>query len=138
MIASPVVLSTAIVTILALIFYFYTGIVVARMRYKHGVKAPAITGPLEFECAMRVQMNTLEHVPIFLPALWLAAIFFSPFPLVAPILGIAWIAGRFLYLNGYLKAPEKRGLGFGISAISEMLLLILAFVGVMMAWAVVA
>lgn len=135
MLASPVVLSTALVTILAVIFYFATGLNVARMRHKHSVKAPTVTGPLEFECAFRVQMNTLEHLPVFLPLLWLTALFFSPYPLISPILGVVWIIGRVMYFNGYMTAPEKRGPGFGICAAAEILLLLLALAGVVMAWA---
>jgi len=138
MIASPVVLASAIITILAIVLYFYTTVNVARMRHKHGVHAPASSGHAEFDCAFRVQMNTLEHLPVFLPLLWLATLYFSPYPLAAPALGVVWIIGRALYLDGYMKAPEKRGLGFGISSLAEVLLLVLALVGVVMAWMTVA
>jgi len=56
----PVTLATAVITVLALLFYVWTGISVARARGKHGVKAPTMTGPAEFECAVRVQANTLN------------------------------------------------------------------------------
>jgi glutathione S-transferase len=46
---------------------------VARARVKYGVKLPAISGNAEFEPVFRVQMNTLEWLPIFLPSLWLFA-----------------------------------------------------------------
>ena len=39
---------TAIVTLLALGFYFFTGIAVAKARMKFGVKAPAIIRPPGF------------------------------------------------------------------------------------------
>ena len=64
---------TALVTLLAVIFYFYTGYQVGAARAKFGVKAPAATGHPDFERVFRVQMNTLEWMPIFLPALWLFA-----------------------------------------------------------------
>ncbi|MGN6517426.1 MAG: MAPEG family protein, partial [Rhizomicrobium sp.] len=98
----PVTLATAAVTILIILFYFSLGLNVGRMRGKHGVKAPAMTGPLEFECAVRVHMNTLEWMVIVLPLLWLATIYFSPAMSVAwlswlpPVLGLVWIVGRFL------------------------------------------
>jgi glutathione S-transferase len=132
--ASPVVLSSALVTILAIIVYFYMGLRVGQMRTKHGVHAPAVTGHPEFERAFRVQMNTLEHLPVVIPLLWLATLYFSPYPLLAPVLGLVWIAGRIVYMDGYMKAAEKRGPGFGICAIAELLLLLLALIGITMAF----
>ena len=40
---------TALVTLLAILFYFYTGVRVPRARSKFGLTAPAMTGPPEFE-----------------------------------------------------------------------------------------
>jgi len=62
---------TALVTCLAILFYFFTSVQVAKARVKFGVKVPAITGHPDFERVFRVQMNTLEWMPIFLPSLWL-------------------------------------------------------------------
>ena len=64
---------TALVTLLAIALYFYTGLLVAKARAKFGVQAPATTGHPDFERVFRVQMNTLEWMPIFLPLLWLFA-----------------------------------------------------------------
>jgi len=61
---------TALVTLLAVVLYFYTGLLVAKARQKFGVFAPATTGNPGFERVFRVQMNTLEWMPIFLPLLW--------------------------------------------------------------------
>ena len=66
---------TALVTLLAVLLYFYTGLLVAQARGKFGVKAPATTGNPDFERVFRVQMNTLEWMPIFLPVLWLFALY---------------------------------------------------------------
>lgn len=132
--ASPVVLSTALVTILAIIVYFYMGIRVGQMRSKHGIKAPATSGHPEFDRAFRVQMNTLEHLPVVIPLLWLATLYFGPLPMAAPLLGLVWVAGRVLYMDGYMKDPDKRGPGFGVSAIAEILLLLLALIGIAMAF----
>jgi hypothetical protein len=41
-------------------------------------------------------------------------------------------------MDAYLKDPEKRGPGFGVSAIAEILLLLLAIVGIVQAWMVTA
>ena len=111
---------TAIVTCLAILFYFYTSILVSRARGKFGVKLPAISGNPDFERVFRGQMNTLEWMPIFLPSLWLFAIYIND-PIAAAI-GLVWIAGRILYVLGYAKATEKRGPGFAIQAIAAIVL----------------
>jgi glutathione S-transferase len=105
---------TALVTCLAVIVYFLISFRVGQARGIYGIKAPAITGHPEFERIFRVQMNTLEWMPIFLPALWLFAIYISD--ALAATLGVVWIAGRILYLTGYAKAANQRGMGFGIQA----------------------
>jgi glutathione S-transferase len=138
MTGTPIAAATAIVTILAILVYFWTLMAVGAMRGKHKVNAPTMTGPLEFECAVRVQTNTLEQLPVFLPLLWLATIYFSPafsiayLPWLPPVLGVVWIIGRILYKTGYMAAPEKRGTGFMIAGIALIGLLICALVGIVM------
>jgi glutathione S-transferase len=112
---------TAIVTCLAILFYFFTSLKVGKARGTFGVKAPATAGQPEFERIFRVQMNTLEWMPIFLPSLWLFAIYISDS--IAAGIGMVWIVGRILYLTGYAQAPEKRGTGFGIQALAAFALL---------------
>jgi len=111
---------TALVTCLAILFYFITSVQVARARATYGVKLPAITGNPDFERIFRVQMNTLEWMPIFLPAMWLFAIYLSD--RIAAALGVVWIIGRIIYLIGYRKAVERRGPGFGIQALATIIL----------------
>src|ERR1700731_5106811 len=111
---------TALITLVAILFYFFTCARVARARVAYGVKLPAISGNPDFERVFRVQMNTLEWLPIFLPALWLFAIYISD--AIAAALGVVWIVGRILYLTGYSKAATKRGTGFGIQFVAAMLL----------------
>jgi glutathione S-transferase len=136
MTGTPIAAATAIVTILAILVYFWTLMAVGGMRGKHGVKAPTMTGHLEFECAVRVQMNTLEQLPVFLPLLWLATLYFSPAVSMAylswlpPVLGVIWVIGRIIYKNGYMAAPEKRSTGFLIAGIALIGLLICALVGI--------
>ena len=112
---------TALVTCLALLFYFLTGVRVSRARAAFGIKAPAISGNPDFERIFRVQMNTLEWLPIFLPSLWLFAIYVSD--LWAALCGLVWIAGRIAYLIGYEQAAAKRGPGFLIQSLSCAVLL---------------
>ena len=121
---------TALVTCLAILFYFLTSVQVGKARATFGVKAPAISGNPDFERVFRVQMNTLEWMPIFLPALWLFAIYISD--AIAAALGLVWIAGRVLYMIGYSKAAAKRGPGFGIQAVAAFLLWLGAIVTI--AW----
>jgi glutathione S-transferase len=111
---------TALVTCLAILFYAFTSIQVSKARAAFGIKAPTISGNPDFERVFRVQMNTLEWMPIFLPSLWLFAIYVSD-P-IAAALGLVWIAGRALYMTGYSQAANKRGRGFGIQAIAALIL----------------
>jgi glutathione S-transferase len=112
---------TALVTCLAILFYFFTCARVARARVVYSVKLPAISGHPDFERVFRVQMNTLEWMPIFLPSLWLFAIYVGD--TIAAVLGLVWIIGRIIYLIGYSKAVEKRTPGFGVQALACIVLL---------------
>ncbi len=111
---------TALVTLLAIALYFFTSIQVSKARQAFGIKVPAVSGNPDFERVFRVQMNTLEWMPIFLPSLWLFAIYISD-PIAAAI-GAVWIVGRVLYMTGYSQAAEKRGPGFGIQALAAGIL----------------
>ncbi|WP_022722903.1 MAPEG family protein [Rhodopseudomonas sp. B29] len=109
-----------IVTLLALMFYFYTTLQVSRARMLYGVKAPAISGNADFERVFRVQANTLEWLPIFLPSMWLFAYYLSdPF---AAGLGALWIVGRIIYMIGYTEAAPKRGAGFAVQMVAAAIL----------------
>ncbi len=111
---------SALVTCLAIAFYFFLSIQVSKARAKFGVKLPAISGNADFERVFRVHMNTLEWMPIFLPSLWLFAIYISDPGAAA--LGLVWIGGRALYLTGYAQAAEKRGPGFAVQFIAAAIL----------------
>src|SRR6185295_889942 len=58
----------------------------------------------------RAQMNTLEWMPIFLPSLWLFAIYIGDG--IAAAIGLVWVIGRILYVFGYARAVKDRGPGF--------------------------
>ena len=116
-----------LVTVLALLQFLYFGMLVGRARDRLGVKAPATTGNEIFERYLRVQMNTLELLVLFLPALWLATAH-----LAAPwlgVLGTIYLIGRFIYLRAYVAEPSKRSLGFGLSALPILVLLATDLVG---------
>ena len=101
---------TALVSLLAILFYFFTSARVARARAKYKIAPPAIAGDPDFERVFRVHMNTLEWLPIFLPSLWLFAIYISD--VWAAVCGLVWIAGRVVYMIGYEQAAPKRSPGF--------------------------
>jgi glutathione S-transferase len=113
---------TALVTCLAILFYFFTSFQVGKARSRFGIPAPTMTGNPDFERVVRVQMNTLEWMPIFLPSLWLFAVYIND--AAAAGLGVVWIAGRILYMTGYSQAANKRGPGFGIQALASGILLL--------------
>jgi glutathione S-transferase len=116
-----------IVTVLALLLYLWTGVRVAAARGKFGVAAPAVTGHPEFERAYRVQMNTLEWLPLFLAGLWLFAFYWGG--RAAAALGVLWILARLYYALAYVKDPARRGPGFGLQALATLILLLGALIG---------
>jgi len=117
----------AVVSLAALIAYQGTAMAVGQARVKHKVLPPAMTGPEPFECALRVQQNTLEQLVFFLPVFWLSALMSSE--TWASLLGFIWVGGRVAYGVGYRLAPNKRGPGFGISFLCSTALLVMAIVG---------
>jgi len=119
----------SLITLLALFLYLYTLLAVGRARVKYGVMPPAMTGNPDFERVVRVQVNTLEHLALFLPPLWLFSLSISP--TWGAGLGIFWIIGRALYAWGYAQEASKRTPGFGISFLSNAVLLIGSLIGVL-------
>jgi MAPEG family. len=101
-----------IVAMLAVLQYLVFGSLVSRARGTHGVKAPAVTGSEQFERLYRVQMNTLELLVAFIPALYVAARYW-PTPYVAAF-GSVYLIGRLLYWQAYVAA-SNRTLGFTLS-----------------------
>ena len=119
---------TALVTLIALVVYLFMGISVGRARARYDVPAPGMTGHPQFERFFRVQMNTLEWLPIFLPALWLFAFYRGD--MLAAEIGAVWIVGRVLYMILYTRDPKSRSAGFLIQALAALALIIGAFMGV--------
>jgi glutathione S-transferase len=119
---------TSVVTVVVVLFYFFVATRVPLARRKFDVRLPAITGHPDFERVFRVHQNTLEWMPIFLPSLWLCALYLSD--VAAAALGIVWIVGRVLYFLGYTQAVERRLPGFFVQSTACALLLIGAIVGI--------
>ena len=116
-----------IVTALAVLQFLVFGFKVGAARGRYSVKAPAVTGNEIFERYFRVQQNTLEQLIIFLPSLYLFSRYFNPS--VAAALGVVYLIGREVYAAGYVKEPAKRGLGFGLSSLPVMILLLGGLIG---------
>lgn len=118
---------TAVVTLLAISLYFVTVARVSNARGRLGVKAPATTGDPEFERLFRVQQNMLEWMPIFLPLLWMFAIYVAD--LWAAAVGLLWLGGRALYILDYSGSADARGRGFALQALAPVVLFIGAAIG---------
>lgn len=127
-------LMSAAVSMLAVVLYFVTVLRVGGARAKYKIEAPAVTGNPDFERIFRVQMNTLEQLPIFLIALWISTTYFTRLAWLPAAIGVVWVIGRFLYMQGYVAAANKRGLGFAIAGLAEIALIILAVAGIAMSW----
>jgi glutathione S-transferase len=121
---------TALVSLFAILLYFFIATRVAAARGKFGVKLPATTGHPDFERIYRVQMNMLEWMPTFLVPLWLFALYLSD--VWAAVLGLVWIAGRAMYFVGYSQAVEKRLPGFLVQVTACAVLVVGAVVGIVM------
>jgi glutathione S-transferase len=122
---------TAIVAALTLIEYAYIAMRTGQARQRYGVKAPATTGDPLFERHYRVQQNSVEQLVIFVPALFLCAAYVSDG--FAALLGLVFIAGRFLYARSYIADPETRGPGFAISFAASAVLLLTGLIGAVLA-----
>jgi glutathione S-transferase len=130
--AAPATLLTAAVTLFAILIAIGTAILVARTRRTTGIQPPAMTGDPRLERALRVQGNTVEGFIVFLPALWLAALYFQGW--AVPIIGLVWCLGRIFYAAGYVANAERRHIGFAICIFSVLILVILAAIGIFNAW----
>lgn len=98
---------------LALLVYYFTLLKSGMARGRFKVPAPSHDGPEEYLRHVRAHQNTLEHLVLFLPGLWLFSAAVSP--LWAAGLGLLWPIGRLWYALGYYRAAEKRNLGLLLS-----------------------
>jgi uncharacterized membrane protein YecN with MAPEG domain len=116
-----------LVAVLALGQLFFFSVLVGQARGRYKVAAPAVTGHEMFERAYRVQMNTLELLVVFLPALYVSAKYWAPGWVAAA--GAVYVLGRFIYWRAYVAKPASRTLGFALSAGPMAGLLVAAFIG---------
>lgn len=99
-------LYVVIVSALALLAYYFTLLKAGLARGRFKIVPPSHSGPEEYERYVRAHHNTLEHLVLFLPGMWLFAYVVSP--MWAAALGAIWPPMRVLYALGYHKAAEKR------------------------------
>ena len=118
----------SILTLGAMLVMIGNIVVVGHFRGRYNVVAPATTGHPQFERAYRVQMNTIENVLLFLPALWLAGMWGHVS--TVQIGGAVWILARILYAFAYIKDPAKRSLGYGLSCFAAAALMVDAAGGI--------
>jgi glutathione S-transferase len=111
-----------LVTILALLVYFWMSTQVARARSKSGIRAPVMIGDPLLERANRAHLNTLEWMPLFLVPLWLFAFYWGD--VAAAAVGLVWIIGRIVYQRAYVADPSKRGTGFLIQFLAVVALML--------------
>jgi hypothetical protein len=119
-----------LVALLAVLQFFVFGTLVGRARGRYGVKAPATTGNEHFEREYRVQMNTLEQLAGFLPALYIAAQYWPPGLMAA--VGVVYLVGRVLYRRAYVRDPGSRGTGFLLTVLPTFFFLAAGLVGAVM------
>ena len=119
-----------LISVLALVEYFVFQGFVGAARQKAGIPAPKVTGDETYERWYRVQLNTVEQLIVFLPALWLCAYFGATG--VATAAGAVFLVGRIVYARSYVRDPEKRTVGFVIGYLANVVLVVRA------GWAAIA
>lgn len=119
-----------IVALLAIIQFIVFTMLVGAARGKYKISAPAMTGNEHFERAVRVQMNTLEQLVCFLPALLIASAYWPQHYVAAA--GVVYLVGRTLYQRAYVADPAKRGLGFLLTFLPTTLLVLAGLAGAVM------
>ena len=117
----------AIVVLLALLEFVVFGLLVGRARVMYGVKAPATSGHEVFERHFRVHYNTLEALTVFVPSIWLFALYVSP--QWGAGLGVVYLVGRIVYFRSYIADPARRSMGFSMSMLPVLVLLVGALLG---------
>ena len=112
---------------LALVEFMVFGFLVGQARSKHDIQAPATSGHPEFDRRYRVHQNTLEQLVVFIPAILIFQLYWSP--ALAALIGLAFVVGRVVYYRGYVAEPSGRSAGFAIGFIAQAILLIGAVAG---------
>ena len=110
--------------------YIFFAVKVGKARGTYGISAPATTGNPIFERYYRVQTNTVEMLVLLIPSVWIAASYWNPIFVAAMV--VIYLVGRQIYYASYIKDPKKRSLGFSLTLLPILILLISAVVGAVM------
>ncbi|AOW11668.1 hypothetical protein LPB72_19410 [Hydrogenophaga crassostreae] len=121
-----------LVSVTAVLQFFFFGAMTGRARRDSGLKAPAMTGHDGFERMYRVQMNTMEMLVALLAGLLIAGKYWPEW--LVGGLGVVYVVGRFIYWRAYVAQPSTRTLGFMLSMVPTLALLLLALVGIIQTW----
>jgi len=103
---------------------------IGESRRKHRYPPPLTIepgAPEEFVRVFRAHQNTVEVIPMFLPAVWAFAIFTSP--VGAWIFGWLWVRTRYAYFRGYSDDAKLRLRPFYRGIRINILLLVGALLG---------
>jgi glutathione S-transferase len=119
----------ALILVALLQYLFFAGRV-GFNRVKYNVPAPKTVGNEIWERMYRVQMNTLEQLIVFIPALLAFGHFVSNAWALLP--GGLFLLGRQLYSHLYIKNPESRGPGMIMSFLSNIVLVLGSFIGLLL------
>lgn len=122
----------SVVTLLVGVTLFGMALTVARTHAKTGILAPEMSGDPRLERAVRAHMNTLEWSLVFLPAMWLFAIYWDV--TWAAALGLVWVLARIVYFIGYISAPNRRYPGFLVQVLVTTILLFGALGRLLFLW----
>ncbi len=120
----------ALVVLLAILQFLFFAAMVGKARGTYSIKAPATTGNEMFERYYRVQQNTLEQLIIFIPSIYLFALYMHA-PAAAAI-GVFFLLGRLVYYKSYIKDPATRGPGMVTGFLACVILILGALTGVIM------
>ena len=96
-------------------------------REKYGVSAPKTSGNETWERIYRVQLNTMEQLVIYIPALYIFAQYWGQYWALIP--GVTFIVGRQLYSYQYVKEPDSRAPGMALTFFSNAAMVIGILVG---------
>ena len=86
-----------------------------------------MTGNPVFESLVRVHLNTLERLALFLPLFAIASQHWPHAGVV--VLGASYLVGRVVYWKGCVKQPDARKGGNILTVVSIELLLLASLVG---------
>ena len=117
----------ALVSAISLLVYYLAllNAGLARVRYK--VPAPSHEGPEPYLRCVRAHLNTLEHLVLFLPSMWLFALLVSAH--WAAIVGAIWPVGRLAYIIAYTKSASARRIPIYITMPSIYLFILGSIIG---------